>query len=58
MEVEGRVAEDWPCWRLVLEGVARLEELESWYSLDDAADANEALDAWREAQARANDPKR
>jgi hypothetical protein len=35
----------------VLEQKATLQELESWWSIDDVADGNEALDAWHEAQA-------
>jgi hypothetical protein len=33
-----------------VERVATLEEIERWWSLDDVADANEALDAWHEAR--------
>lgn len=43
----------WPCRRLVLERVATLQELETVYSIDDVAEANEALDAWQEAAAAA-----
>lgn len=42
--------EVWPCWRLILERVATLEELDRHWSIDDVADANEALDAWKDAQ--------
>jgi hypothetical protein len=38
---------------LILEGVATLHELETWYSLDDIADANDALDVWHTARAAA-----
>lgn len=36
-----------------MENVARLPELDSHWSIDDVADANEALDAWHEAEAEA-----
>ena len=39
-------------WRLVLEHVATLREIEEFWSIDDVAAGNEALDAWREAQAQ------
>lgn len=29
----------------MLEGIATLQELETWYSIDDVADRNDALDA-------------
>lgn len=35
------------------ERVATLEELETWYSIDDVADMNDALDALQEARRRA-----
>lgn len=44
----------WPCWRLITAGKAKLEELESWWSIDDVAIANETLDAEAEAMAKAN----
>ncbi len=31
-------------WRVVLEGVATLQEIETHWSIDDLADAHEALD--------------
>lgn len=31
-------------WRIVLDGVATLQEIETWWSIDDLADAHEALD--------------
>lgn len=37
-------------WRLVLERVATLREIEEHWSILDLADANDALDAWLEAQ--------
>lgn len=47
----------WPAWRLVLERVATLQEVETYYSLDDVIMAGEALDlkysAEKEARARA-----
>lgn len=44
----------WPVWRLVLEGVATLQELETWYSFDDVLVANEVLDLKLEAERRAS----
>lgn len=44
----------WPVWRLILEKVTTLQEVESWYSVDDVDMANDALDLkhkW-EAEAR------
>jgi hypothetical protein len=43
-------------WRLVLEGVATLEEIERHWSINDLYDAHEALDirAEQEEWARAN----
>lgn len=43
----------WPAERLMIEGIATLQELETWYSLDDILDRNDALDAWKEATAKA-----
>jgi hypothetical protein len=37
----------------VVERIASLEELERHYSIDDVADANDALDAMAEARAAA-----
>jgi hypothetical protein len=37
----------------MLEGIATLHELETWYSIDDIADRNDALDALDEAKRRA-----
>jgi len=45
---------EWPVWRLVVQHVASLEELERWWSIEDVADANEALDATAEAEAEAS----
>ena len=42
--------EVWPCWRLWLEGRATLEDLQSRLSILDVVEANEALDAWKEAE--------
>lgn len=39
--------------RLVLEGKATRHEIQTHWSIDDLADANDALDAWYEAKARA-----
>jgi hypothetical protein len=38
----------------VIERIATLQEIEIFWSLDDVMDANEALDAWQEAEALAN----
>lgn len=35
----------------MIERVATLQELETWYSINDVADRNDALDAWAEAKA-------
>ncbi len=51
------MAQTWPCERLIIEKVATLSELESWYSINDVADRNEALDAWAEAEKAANAKK-
>lgn len=46
-------------WRLVLEGVGTLTEIEAHWSITDVLDANEALDVqgdvteWRRRQAKA-----
>lgn len=40
----------WPVQRLILEGKASLAEIDTYYSINDVADQNEALDAWHEAQ--------
>jgi hypothetical protein len=40
----------WPCWRLWAEGKATKEALETTWSIDDIADANDVLDAWHEAE--------
>jgi hypothetical protein len=36
-------------WRLVLERIATLREVEEYWSILDVAEANDALDAWIEA---------
>lgn len=46
----------WLIWRLVIERVATLTELEKYYDLVDVLDANEALDLREEAERRANEP--
>ena len=38
-------------WRLVVERVATLQEIETAWSIDDLMDANDFLDAWIEAGA-------
>lgn len=45
------LADGWPVWRLIFEGVATLQEVEQHWSIDDVLDANEMLDAKAEAQA-------
>jgi hypothetical protein len=37
--------------------VATLQELETWYSLDDVLDANDALTAWKNAEYEASKPR-
>lgn len=37
----------------MLEGIASLQELETYYSIDDLADRNDALDALADARAAA-----
>lgn len=37
----------------MIERMATLHELETWYSINDVADRNDALDAWHEARAEA-----
>lgn len=37
-------------WRLVLERKATYSEIERWWSIIDVLIANEALDAWGEAE--------
>lgn len=39
--------------RLILEGKATRREIQEWWSIDDLADANDALDAWQEAERKA-----
>lgn len=45
----------WLVWRLVLEHVATLREIETYYDLLDVLDANEALDIKEEAERRATE---
>jgi hypothetical protein len=40
-------------WRLVVEQVTTLKEVETYYDLNDVLDAHEALDLKYEAEARA-----
>jgi hypothetical protein len=40
------VEPEWPVWRLVMEGVATLTEIEAAWGLGDILDGNEALDAY------------
>ncbi len=44
---------NWYVWRPVLERIATLYEVETHWSIDDLADAHEALDIKQEAQAKA-----
>ncbi len=44
---------EWSVWRVVTGGAATLSEIESHWSIDDLADANEALDIKNEAEAYA-----
>ena len=41
---------DWSIWRIVLAQIATLKEIETYWSIDDLADANEALDIKAEAE--------
>jgi hypothetical protein len=43
----------WPCERLILERVATRAEIYTSYNISDVMDANDALDAWKEAEAAA-----
>lgn len=45
---------EWSVWRVIIEQVATLREIESYWSIDDLADANEALDIKHEAEAYAS----
>lgn len=42
----------------MLERIATLQELETWYSITDVADRNDALDAWAEAKQEAEEKGR
>ena len=44
------VGPEWPVWRLVVEGVATLSEVDTHWTLTDVLDANEALDAYAVAR--------
>lgn len=47
VSLEGsNVLVEWPVWRLVCEGVATLQEIETSWTLADVLDGNEALDAF------------
>ncbi len=39
-----KTAVNFAIWRIVLEGIATLQEIETHWSIDDLADAHEALD--------------
>jgi hypothetical protein len=41
----------WPVWRLVLEDKASYSDIERFWSIIDVLVANEALDAWQQAEA-------
>ncbi len=43
----------WPIWRLILQGVATLQEIETHWSLSDVVAANRALDAKLDAERQA-----
>lgn len=43
----------WPAWRLWERGKATREALETTWSIDDVADANDVLDACAEAETAA-----
>jgi hypothetical protein len=44
----------WPAERLLQERIATLQELETYYSIDDIMDRNDALDAVSEGRAKAD----
>jgi hypothetical protein len=46
----------WPCSRLVANGWATLEEVQRTMSVRDVLELNETLDAWLDAQRKANQP--
>jgi len=37
---------------VIHEGHASRREIQEWWSIDDLADANDAIDAWQEAEAQ------
>ena len=43
----------WYLWRPVVERIATLHEIETFWSIDDLADAHEALDIRNEAEVKA-----
>jgi hypothetical protein len=43
----------WPAERLIVEGVATLQEVETWYSFDDVLNRCAALDSVSRARAEA-----
>ena len=49
----GPININWFYWRPIVERVATLHEVETHWSIDDLADANEALDIKAEAEAKA-----
>lgn len=49
-EVDGP---EWFVWRLVVEQIATIREIDRHWSLSDVLDANEALDKWAARQQRA-----
>jgi hypothetical protein len=44
---------NWYLWRPVVERIATLHEIETFWSIDDLADAHEALDIRNEAEVKA-----
>jgi hypothetical protein len=45
------VGDLWPVWRLVVGGLATLEEIDRYWTVTDVLDANEAADAWESLRA-------
>lgn len=48
------LGDSWMAWRLILKKVVTLTELETSWSIDDLADATDALDSWERAEREAN----
>ena len=46
----GKTSVEFTIWRPILAGISTLQEIETHWSIDDLADANEALDIKDEAE--------